>query len=414
LLFAALLFALVPIGLLNLTQITVVLALFIAAPQFVRPDHPHGVGLSARKPGVLLFSAGMVGFLSWMADGGTGLLFVALVAGGLLPLTSRFSTQAFFFITLTLSVFYTPFAIAYFIFSLVLALLLSGGYYWRVLSAHVWFSVDYARTKQYKYLYDDYKSIDTFKRFLSAVENKSPRDALESLFDSILLRSLFDNPFVLPAIVAVLFIIPNTLPQAYYIWFYAGLGTYVLTSFYHLRFLGHAGRYLEHTFVPSAVVVTYAFGQQTVVFDWLVYMTIIIGLATIVAYIVIQQRWTDTTERDSFASLVEQLQTLSTGRVLMQPRYRGSEVAWKTSHSVNDFLGTGFDTPEAVARQNRLYPDKEGWVTDDIAWLSSEFDPKWIVFDRRVADNSPPTALSEPDREPLWESESYALYRFES
>lgn len=414
LLFAVLLLALVPISILNTTQAAVVLALFMAAPQFVRPDHPHGVGLSARKPGVLVFSTGMVAFLSWLSGGGPELLIIALAAGTLLPLTSRFSTQAFFFIALPLSVFYTPLAIAYSIGSLLLALVFSGGYYWRVLNAHVWFSVDYAKIKQYKFLYDGYKSIDTAKRFLSAMRNRSPKEALRSLFDSILLRSLFDNPFVIAAVVATLVFSPNNVSQGYYIWFYAGLGAYILTSLYHFRFLGHAGRYLEHTFVPSAVVVASAYGQHSVVFNWLVYATIFVGISTIVAYIIIQQRWTDTTERDAFASLVEQLQILPTGRILIQPRYGGGEIAWKTSHAVNDFLGTGFDTPEAVAKRNQLYPEKEGWVTDDTAWLSSEFDPDCVVFNRQVAENSPRKALSEPDQEPYWESEEYALYKFNS
>jgi hypothetical protein len=414
LLFGVLLSALVPIGVLNTTQAAVALGLFVATPQFVRPDQPHGVGLSSRKPGVLVFSTGMVAFLSWLVNGNTGFLIIALAAGTLLPLTSRFSTQAFFFITLCLSVFYTPLAITYFIGSLVLALVFSGGYYWRVLSAHVLFSADFAKTKQYKFLYDGYKSIDTAKRFLSAIRRKSMKGILESLFDSIILRSLFDNPVVIPAIVAMFIGLPKGVPQVYYIWLYAGLGTFVITSFYHLRFLGHAGRYLEHTFVPSAIVVASALRQQNAFFDWLVYIVIFIGISTIVAYIIIQQRWTDTSERDAFESLVGQLQSLPTGRILIQPRYGGSEIAWKTTHAVNDFLGAGFDTPEAVAKRNQLYPEKEGWVTDDTAWLSSEFSPDWIVFDRQVAENSSQNSLSEPDQEPYWMSEEYALYKFES
>jgi hypothetical protein len=183
LLFGVLLLAFVPIGIINTTQAAVAVGLFVAAPQFVRPDHPHGVGLSARKPGVLIFSTGMVAFLSWLADGGTGLLIIALAAGTLLPLTSRFSTQAFFFVALSLSLLYTPLAIAYFIGSLVLALIFSGGYYWRVLSAHVWFSADYAKVKQYKFLYNGYKSIDTTKRFLTAIRSRSLKEALASMFE---------------------------------------------------------------------------------------------------------------------------------------------------------------------------------------------------------------------------------------
>jgi len=414
LLFAGLLLALVPVGLLDIGGVAVALTLFVATPQFVRPDHPHGVGLSSRKPGLLLFSVGTVAFLTWVTASDVGALAIALAAGTLLALTSRFSTQAFLFVALALGTFHTPVAVAYFAASLVLAVIVSSGYYWRVLSAHVWFALDFAREKQYKFLYDGLKSIHTLRRFLTAIRNRSPREALEGLFDSILLRSLFDSPFVVPAVVAVLVGDPNTVPPGYLVWFYAGLGAFVLTSLYHLRFLGHAGRYLEHAFVPGVVIIASAFEEFGAPYAWLVYATAFGGLATIGAYVFVQAGWTDQSEREAFASLVEQLGNLPPGRVLIQPRYGGAEVAWKTDHAVNDFLGTGFDTLDAVADRNLLYPEREGWVTDDTAWLAAEFDPDWIVFDREVAENAPQNALSEPEREPLWVSDTYALYEFES
>lgn len=414
LLFAALLVALLPVGILDLSEVVVVLGLFVATPQFVRPDHPHGVGLSSRKPGVLLFSVGMVTYLSWTATGTVAFLLIAVLAGTLLPLTSRFSMQAFLFIALGLSVFHTPLAGVYFIGSLILALIVSGGFYWRVLSAHVLYAADYARSKQYKKLYDGFRSIYTTRTFLTAVWNRSPKTALEAVFDSVLFRSVFDNIFILSALVIALLGVPTTVPQGYLVWFYTGLGAYVLTSIYHLRFLGHAGRYLEHIFVPGAVIVATAFGESGELFDWIVYGTILVGITTIVAYVVIQMRWTDQTERSDFSSLLEQLRTVPSGRILMQPRYKGSEIAWKTTHAVNDFLGAGFDTPASIAKRNRLYPEKEGWVTDDTDWLESEFDPDLILFDRTTADNAPPNALSEPDGNPIWESDAYALYDFKS
>jgi hypothetical protein len=413
LLFVALLISLVPVGILDVSEVAVVLGLFVATPQFVRPDHPHGVGLSSRKPGVLLFSVGIVTFLSWTATDSVVFLLTAVLAGSLLPLTSRFSMQAFFFIVLGLSVFYTPLAGMYFIGSVILALVISGGYYWRVLRAHVLYAADYAREKQYKKLYDGFRSIYGIRMFLIAVWNQSPKNALQVVFDSVLFRSVFENIFIIPAIAIALVGVPATVPEGYLIWFYAGFGVYVLTSLYHLRFLGHAGRYLEHIFVPGAVIVASAFGESSTFFDWVVYGTILVGIATIVTYVIIQKRWTDQSERKDFLLLLERLRTLPSGRILMQPRYKGSEIAWKTNHVVNDFLGAGFDTSACIAKRNRLYPEKEGWVTDDTDWLELEFDPDWILFDRTTADNAPSNALSEPERDPQWESDTYALYRFE-
>ena len=413
LLFGSLLIALVPVGILDVSGAAVALVLFVATPQFVRPDMPHGVGLSARKPGVILFSIGVVSFLFWTTTGSNGALAVALVAGTLLPLTSMFSMQAFLVVTFTLAVFYSPLAIAYFVGSVLLAILVSGGFYWRALVAHIRFAVDYAKEKQYKFLYDGFKSFDTAKRFLHAIRTRSAKDALETLFDSILLRSLFDNLFIIPTVVAIVLGVPRAVPQGYVVWVFAGLGAYVLTSLYHLRFLGHAGRYFEYVFVPGVVIVAASFGERGAVFDWLVYLIILGGITSIVAYVIVQQRWTDETEGSSFASLVEQLRTLPPGRVLIQPRYMGAEIAWKTDHTINDFLGTGYDTPEAIAKRNRLYPEGEGWVTADTEWLASAFDPDWIVFDRGVSKNAPENALGEPVREPEWQSDEYVLYKFE-
>jgi uncharacterized protein YggT (Ycf19 family) len=413
-LFGALLIALIPAGILDVSGAAVALVLFVATPQFVRPDMPHGVGLSARKPGVILFSISVLSFLFWTTSGSTVVLAVALVAGTLLPLASRFSLQAFLVVTLTLGVFYDPLAIAYFVGSVVLAVLVSGGFYWRALVAHIRFAVDYAKKKQYKFLYDGFKSVDTIKRFLRGVRTRSPKDVLETLFDSILLRSLVDNLFIIPTVVAIILGVPAIVPPGYVVWVFAGLGAYVLTSLYHLRFLGHAGRYLEYVFVPGVVIVAASFGQRGAVFDRLVYLTIIAGIASIVAYVIVQQRWTDETERSSLKSLVEQLRSLPSGRVLVQPRNRGAEIAWRTDHVINDFLGTGFDTPETIAKRNRLYPEKEGWLTADTEWLASAFDPDWIVFDRGVSDNAPENALDEPAHEPEWQSDEYALYSFRS
>lgn len=412
-LFGTLLIVLVPAGILDVSGAAVALVLFVATPQFVRPDMPHGVGLSARKPGVILLSIGVLSFLFWTTSDSTGALAVALVASTLLPLTSMFSMQAFMFITLTLTVFYNPLSIVYFVGSVLLAILVSGGLYWRILVGHLRFVTDYAKEKQYKFLYNGFKSVDTIKRFLRAVRAQSPKDALETLFDSILLRSVVDNLFMIPTVVVIFSGVPATVPQGYVIWVIAGLGAYVLTSVYHLRFLGHAGRYLEHAFVPSIVIVAASFGERGAAFDWIVYLTVFGGIASIVAYVIVQQRWTDKTERNSLESLVEQLQTLPPGRVLIQPRYMGAEIAWKTDHAVNDFLGTGYDTPEAIAKRNRLYPEGEGWVTADTEWLSSALDPDWMVFDRGVSESAPGNALEEPTREPDWQSDGYALYRFE-
>jgi hypothetical protein len=379
--------------------------IFVCLPQYNRFDTPHGRGLSARKLGIVLSTMSLVFLAGYTTTTTLFLLVPSVLFGGLVLLTSRFSTQYFVFTLLVLGTLY-PVSWGVIFGSLIAALVLSLGAYRGILRCHLYFMYDYCVNKQYKFLYDGWMSRNTLESLYQA---RSLGDLFEALHDTIVLRGLVNHITILPAFWVLLNGGPTGVPELFGWWIVAGFGLFVTTSIYHLRFLGAGDRYLEHTTFPATIIIAVAFFQDGAWLSVIVPVAVIAGLCIIAVYI-----WAYTAffgedgEERAFDELVRYLRSVDPGTVIVQPRFKGAEIAWKTEHSVNDLLGNVPITTEVIEEWENLYPEKEGHVTENVDWLQKQYDPDWVIFDKRIDTKG----LKPPDEEAVFNNEWYSVYTF--
>lgn len=404
--------SLVPFGLLRPFETILVLILFLTTPQFGRPDHPHGIGFSSRKVGLLFYSISVVMFLLWIQRGVPAFLAASLFSGVLIVLSSRFSLQAYVFTFAGFALFVTHTSIPVFVGVLVLSIILSKGFAIKILSDHLYYMYEYATGQQYTRFYNGLKSLDTLKRLINA---RSVRDIQETVYDSILLRAIFDNPFlvllassgyVLWSAEVTISLLPGT-----WVWIFSGFFATLLTSSYHFRFIGAADRYLEHVFLPSAIVIA---RTASVAGTWargLLVAVVLYGIAFILFYMYfhVHIQAYSTERARKVEELTEVLCRYDPGNVVCQPRHLGSEIAWRTKHRVNDFIGNVTRSVSDVRKRQRMFPVKEMWVTDEVEWLSETFDPDWTVFMKKKEG----PGLQPPEIDPEYENEYVSLYTFD-
>lgn len=406
-------------GVLALNELLLVLVVFVATPQFMRPDLAHGRGLSSRKPGVILTTVSLLAFVTWLQSGSPVLFGVSVLAGALMCLTSKFSLQAYLAVLLPMAAFVHWSALVLVPLSIAVAAVLSKGRYLRILRGHVAHVHDYATEKQYKMFSHDLPNPVRFVRAVLGAD--SVRDVLEVFNRSRRLRPLVDNPFIVATVAGVALGyaaggIP--VPRSYLVWIAGGVAAFVLTSLPHLLFLGQAERYLEYVFLPSSVLLARgwsAFGPR---FQALVGLVVAGGIVVELTYVWGYRNVLYSPDRrKAIGDVADYLSGKPLGVILAQPTNTSRELAWKTGHRVVEFVGgNATTTSESVKELNTLYPDRYGFVTGDAAWLRDRFDPDWVVFDLEKIEEGDPgdVGLTPPDADPEYDNGLFEVYRFDA
>jgi len=408
---ALLVIALFPLGILNLEELVIALAVFIATPQFIRFDLSHGTGLSARKPGIILVNLSLLLFTTWLTTHQTILLAGSILFGAGVFMTSKFSTQAFIVFCISFTVL-TPFGLVLLFSSLVNVIIISIGNYITIGREHAKFAYDYATVRQYSNLYDGLRSVEILNSLLSV---KSLSEIPGILHRTIWFRSVVEAPFILTAISGLVlarrYDLNFSALHEFQVWIVAGLVVWVATSLYHLRFLGHASRYLEHVLLPGLVITAKGF---YVFPKW--YRIIVIGVISIGTTVFLYRFYNEVgkkREQDDLAGIIEELNKYSPGAVITQPKHMGRELAWKTPHTVGDYLGNSIfieSDDDASSLWHRYFPETS-WVTADTEWLETRFDPDWVVF--KKDGESDEKLLQPPESAPIVETIQYELYEFD-
>ncbi|WP_435183469.1 hypothetical protein [Halobellus sp. EA9] len=419
LVFVVVIAALVPLELLSVSQLSFVILLLVATPQFMRPDLAHGQGLSSRKPGQVLTTASIFAFVLWVDTGWLGWLATSVVLGGLMCLSSKFSLQAYLFVIVGFSIVLSPIALFLVPGSILVAAVLSGGRYLRILRGHAEHVYDYAVRKQYKMF--DHSFPDPIGWFRRIVGVRSGDDVLELFNDSRFLRPFIDNPFVIAvvaALVATTLSDPSiTTLDGVRAWIVACLFAFVLTSLPHLLFFGQAERYLEYIFLPSALLIVEGLSTFGAWYTWLIGVVIVSGLAVEAVYVWAYKNIFHSPDRqEKLDGVIKFLKSRDAGVVVAHPTYISREVAWRTPHKVVEFIGGNATTTErSVEELNRLFPDQFSFVTNDVDWLATAFDPDWVVFDlEKLAEMDRPTDdLEQPSADPSFSNDRFAVYPFE-
>jgi hypothetical protein len=404
---------------LALDELLLVLVVFVATPQFMRPDLAHGRGLSSRKPGVILTTVSLLTFVTWLNSGGPTLFAVSVLAGALMCLTSKFSLQAYVAVLLPMAAFVHWSALTLVPLAIVVAAVLSTGRYLRILRGHVSHVYDYATEKQYKMFSHDLPNPVRFVRAVLGAD--SMRDVLEVFNRSRRLRPLVDNPFIVATIVGVALgyaMGEVPVPRSYLVWIAGGVAAFVLTSLPHLLFLGQAERYLEYVFLPSSVLLARGWSAFGPGFQALMCLVVAGGILVELTYVWGYRNVLYSPDRrEAIDDVADYLSRKPSGVLLAQPTNTSRELAWKTGHRVVEFVGgNGTTTEESVEELNTLYPDRYGYVTGNVAWLHGRFNPGWVVFDLEKLREADPdeVGLTPPDADPDYENNLFEVYRFDA
>jgi len=408
--FGLLFLALLPLGVGDPWLVLLGLAVFLVTPQFVRPDLPNAIGLSSRKPGLLLTTASVLAFTRWLTEGSAMLLAVALLAGAAVFLSSKFSVQALLFVSLGLATV-SVLALGYVVAAALLAVVLSGGSYVAVARSHVAHLSEYALIKQHKIFEPVRLNPVGIVREVDDLD-----DLFRALYNNRLVRPLVNNPFAIAVGVTVVAQVWTgrdlDVPVVYWVWIGACVGAFVLTSLPSMLFLGKAERYLEYAFLPAVVVLgagVRTFGRW---YDLIVTGLLASGVVVVAVYVWAYPRFFfSASDERLWEELTAALDEFEPTTVLVQPFYGARRVAWATDHSVVDFVMNEGTTPNAES--DALCPNTYAVVTADTDWLAQQYDPELVVFDTRKRDEIESAGgLGPPSTEPLFANDRFEVYRF--
>jgi len=409
--FTLLLFALVPLGVGDSWIVVFGLTVFLLTPQFVRPDLPNAIGLSSRKPGLILATASLLTFTSWLSTGSQPVLAAAVVCGATVFLSSKFSVQALLFVCLGLSIA-APVALLYFVASALLAVVASSGAYLAVARSHLAHLYEYALIKQQKIFEPVRWNLLALLREIETVD-----ELLRAAYNNRIVRPLVNNPYAI--VLGVTVVTQATtgtaldVPRIYYLWIGACVAAFVLTSLPYMLFLGKAERYLEYAFVPSVVVLAEGWRTFGAPYRAVVGVVLAGGVAVVAVYIWAYPRFFFSAEDErNWAELIDALSEFDPGTVVVQPFSGARRVAWSTNHSVVDFVMNEGTTPNAES--DALCPDRYRVITSDVAWLADQYEPDLVVFDReKLGEVETTGGLRPPRGDPVFENDRFELYRFD-
>lgn len=402
-------------GTISSTGFLLLFTLFIFTPEFLRPRRADSIGVSARKPGLFLTTASLLSFVAWTNGSDLVFLAFAILFAAFVFLTSKFSLQALTFISIVMAATGQLVVLLLLGGGLILALVISGGVYWRVLWGHVGHLLEYARNQQFKI-----PNTDPANRLLAFDDFRdvgSIQDLVEAGYHSAIVRPLTNNPYLLGIVGAYLLYIPagNSLPvdAVYIAWISGGLLAFVLTSLPYLKFLGQADRYLEYVFLPSGILLVQTYHKFNIIFGALILAIILIGLGMLAVsfyfyYTLLYDRETEA----AFDDVVQVMGGLESAVVVVQPFWRAREVAWNSGHTVVDFVMNGGSTPAVTAERDRLCPNTYAFVTGEVDWLAEMYDPDWVLFDVGRLGECAPGDLTPPRAAPVFDNGKFTLYRF--
>lgn len=407
-----LILGLVPMGFASVGEAVAMVWIFAVTPQFMRPDLPSAIGLSGRKPGLIVTTIGILSFVIWSTADSLLALGMAVLFGALVFLTSKFSIQAFIVVCLAFGVGVNPAAFLLAPAAFVAAVTLSGGRYLPVFRGYLTFLHEYATVKQYKLFEPIRWNPLAILRDVSSTE-----ELLRAAYNNRIVRPTANNPYFVAVLVTYGWAGQTgaslDFPWIFHVWIVGCLWAFVLTSLPHFMFLGKAERYLDYALLPATLLLVRGWQRFGTTYRVLVATLLLGGLGIIAIYVwSYRSMFFSTSHEDAWEELIEELRARDPGVVLVQPWWGGRRLAWYTDHKVVDcILNEG---PADNEEMDTLFPERYGIVTPDVGWLAEQYDPDWVVFDKRTLDDAEGIGLLPPASSPLFENDHFSLYDFDA
>jgi hypothetical protein len=245
-----------------------------------------------RSLGYTLFTILFVTLFFFQQQSNIIFLIIAILAGVSIFLSHRFTTQGFLFFSIFFSLLDKNILyISIFIFSLVIAIVISRGFYMKVFLGHIGNLMFWYRNIDYRFAHQVKGNV--------ADSEYDKHDFILKIYNKFLKFPPFvlaiTNPWTLPVFFSLKFAMPKEAILQKFVWWV--VFSYILALatiwFKRLRFLGEGQRYLELAAFPAAFLSARLFIELLVdktTAQLAVFYYIVVGIAAFITIVIIQRK----------------------------------------------------------------------------------------------------------------------------
>lgn len=308
-------------------------------------------------------------------------LLLAIASGTLIFLSHRFTAQGFLFFSIFFTVFEkNPIYFETFIVSFFLAIVLSRGFYLKVLRGHIgnlkfWAeNVNHRFSHQVKGSYKEHRTQDFVFRIYNEFL-KFPPFVLE-----------ITNPWILTVFYILFYQMPSEPLFSKMVWWVILSYVLALLTIWipKLRFLGEGQRYLELSVFPAAFLsanLLFSLLEKSYS-NFIVFFYILIGISSFITIIVIQRKGII---RDKLRTITPQMQEMfnflktlkDKPRLLCIPHQITTNTTYHTGCPV--FVNASYSTIDKISE---VYP----YLRKPIAGIMKKHDLDLILLNEQYAE----------------------------
>ena len=368
---------------------------------------PRAYEVTPRPFGELLYTVMLAGALLYLIEGSPVGLGVALLASGVLLLSSKFAGQVLLFCTPAMALVARDARLLLLLpAAFLVAIGLSGGGYWWILRAQWVHLKHYRSTLQYQHpvLARRNRGRDLARAFgavLCAPRHRARWTRLVQLAEAhTVLQFLLRN--VLWCAVALLLVtgLGGTGAAAslawrtgLLAWMLAPLVPFTLTSLRHYRFLGEAERYPEYGIAPAAILGTaVALGLPALERN-LIAVAYVASVIVVEAYTIARLRWN--ARRQRVRELDEVISFLGTKPATAVVIPLPWHVAFQLAPDVSCSFVAAMDASAWCRDYDSIFSSYP-WIRPDAARWKSDYNASLVVVDCAAlqAEGTPPYDFS--------------------
>ena len=353
---------------------------------------PRAYEVTPRPFGELLYTAAMTAALWYLHDGHMAGAVAAVLAGGLLLLSSKFAAQVLLFCTPIVALLTREAQLLLLLpLSVGAALAMSGGAYWWVFRAQIAHLRFYRRRLQYEHpvLSTRNRGRDLARAAGRLLRHPADRDARLALirlaeghtFLQFLLRNVLWCGVLILLALSVFPIWAGPLrgwQVALMAWAVAPVAPFVLSSLRDFRFLGEAERYPEYGLAPVAVLGAAGLLGVPAPLRWWLLAGYGLSLVPAFAYTFSRLRWNSRRlDGDALDALTAWLRTLPAGSVILSlPWHLSFQVMLDVDHR----YVAGIDAARWCRDYDRIFT-RYPWLATDLQQWRRDYGAEVVVVD---------------------------------
>lgn len=383
--------------------------IFVFTPAFMKPG-ARTFSISARPVGGLLVSISLITAILFTQIDNNIYALISIFSASLVFLSSKFSAQALFFISLGLGIltlnifsFFIP------ILAFLLAIAISKGQYLTVLRGHIRYLHFYSKYIQFHH--NRLLPVPLNTLFWDLINRTiTIKDLLKEVGKRPTFRLLIFVPYLLVFFIGFYSVGFSKYPIINYLVFWAitPLFLFALFNNRYLKFLGEPDRYMEYGIFPISLYIAFVVASNQYLY-YILAATILFSIGIIIFNTLVIVKFTSINEKLGIvkSELVEYLNSTSEiFRTLPIPLVLGKEIVYKTKHKAVVFMGNMGTSKESREEFKLLVPDEYPYISKELDKIIDYFKCNALIVDKEMAGNYD---FSTYDK--IFENDGYLVYR---